>query len=307
MAICAYCKKEFIPKKRSAGKYCSIECCRADFKENGRPDPRSHKEAVCDWCGKVYQPKKWDTKSEHHYCSNKCQWQSMRRHPDVICPICKKKFQASDDRKKYCSWDCMYKAKHKYASESERKRAYKARWKERHKDELEDKAAALAAAREAAREAKRAERERQKLEAKRQKQLAKMHECPICGTVTTRPKFCCKACANKAENRKREIKRRHKLRENGKVDYSISLEALILRDKNVCHICKGQCDLSDCRTVDGTFIAGNLYPSIDHVLAVANGGTHQWSNVKLAHRICNSNKNAELTHETESGQLRLWV
>lgn len=301
MAICTYCKKEFIPKKRTAGKYCSRECMYADHRENGRPDPRSHKDAVCDWCGKVYQPKTWKTKSEHHYCSSECQHNALRGHGTelVTCPICKKQFMPNCDKSKYCSWECMHKAKRKYASKSERKRAEKARWKERHKDELEAKATA--------REAEHAERERQKLEAKRQKQLAKMHECPICGTATSRPKFCCKACANKAENRKCEIRRRHKLRENGKVDYSISLEALILRDKNVCHICKGQCDLSDCRTVDGTFIAGNLYPSIDHVLAVANGGTHQWSNVKLAHRICNSNKNAELTHETESGQLRFWV
>lgn len=138
MAICKYCKKEFVPKKRSAGKYCSIECCRADFKENGRPDPRSHKEAVCDWCGKVYQPKKWDTRSELHYCSNKCQWQSMRRHPDVICPICKKKFQASDDRKKYCSWDCMHKAQRKYASKAEAKTAEKAKRRAIIKDAIVD-------------------------------------------------------------------------------------------------------------------------------------------------------------------------
>ena len=61
-------------------------------------------------------------------------------------------------------------------------------------------------------------------------------------------------------------------------------------------------------TINGSFfIAGNMYPSIDHVIAVANGGTHEWSNVKLAHRICNSNKNAETVHEAENGQLMLWA
>lgn len=298
MAICTYCKKEFVPCKKGKGKYCSRECSYADHRENGRPELRKHKDIVCDCCGKVYTPKKFKKQYDKHYCSLECQRKALGKHGTAICPICKKEFQASDDRKKYCSWECAHEGLRRYSSKSERKAAEKARWKERHKDELEAKTAV--------KEAERVEREHKKQEAKRQKQLAKMHECPICGTATSRPKFCCKACANKAENRKREIKRRHKLRENGKVDYSISLEALILRDKNVCHICKGQCDLSDCKTVDGTFIAGNLYPSIDHVLAVANGGTHQWNNVKLAHRICNSGKSAEIAHETFGGQMKLW-
>ena len=43
--------------------------------------------------------------------------------------------------------------------------------------------------------------------------------------------------------------------------------------------------------MDGdTFIADNMYPSIDHVKLLARGGLHEWSNVKLAHRICNSIK-----------------
>lgn len=43
--------------------------------------------------------------------------------------------------------------------------------------------------------------------------------------------------------------------------------------------------------MDGdTFIAGNMYPSIDHVRPLSRGGLHEWGNVKLAHRICNSIK-----------------
>lgn len=44
-------------------------------------------------------------------------------------------------------------------------------------------------------------------------------------------------------------------------------------------------------TVDGdVFIAGNWYPSIDHVIPISKGGRHSWDNVKLAHRLCNSVK-----------------
>lgn len=33
-----------------------------------------------------------------------------------------------------------------------------------------------------------------------------------------------------------------------------------------------------------------MYPTIDHIVAMANGGGHTWDNVQLAHAICNSYK-----------------
>lgn len=45
-------------------------------------------------------------------------------------------------------------------------------------------------------------------------------------------------------------------------------------------------------------IFGPLTPSIDHVIALKNGGNHVWSNVQLAHAICNIIKNDnDLTEE----------
>ena len=38
------------------------------------------------------------------------------------------------------------------------------------------------------------------------------------------------------------------------------------------------------------FIAGNYYPSIDHVIPLSKGGIDTWNNVRLSHRICNSLK-----------------
>ena len=71
----------------------------------------------------------------------------------------------------------------------------------------------------------------------------------------------------------------------------ITLEALFRRDKGVCHICGGQCDWEDMRyNADGYKIAGDMYPSIDHVMPVSKGGLHAWSNVRLAHRYCNTIK-----------------
>ena len=56
-----------------------------------------------------------------------------------------------------------------------------------------------------------------------------------------------------------------------------------------------------------TFISGNNYPSIDHVIPVSKGGTHTWDNVKLAHRHCNTMKSNDLAKPEDNGQLKLII
>lgn len=103
--------------------------------------------------------------------------------------------------------------------------------------------------------------------------------------------YCSPKCLNKAMNRIKEIKRREKLRQNGKINYKISLDKLIERDDSTCQLCGKPIDLNDYKmTNEGYFIAGDNYPSLDHVLPVSKGGTHTWDNVQLAHFYCNSIK-----------------
>jgi hypothetical protein len=106
--------------------------------------------------------------------------------------------------------------------------------------------------------------------------------------------YCSPKCRGRAENKRKEIckgKRGELILSNGNVDKDISLERLIHRDNNTCYLCGESCDSSDyTMTSEGYHIAGNYYPSIDHVIAIANGGTHTWDNILLAHRICNSVK-----------------
>lgn len=115
-------------------------------------------------------------------------------------------------------------------------------------------------------------------------------ECYRCGnlfmTIRENQKFCSNQCANRQYESNREHLRRAT---NNKHD-DISLNELINRDNNVCYICNKVCNKKDYIYKGKTFIAGNYYPSIDHVKALANGGTHTWDNVRLAHRICNSIK-----------------
>ena len=123
-------------------------------------------------------------------------------------------------------------------------------------------------------------------EALRQK---RMHNCPVCGTITDRPVYCSNRCRKRAENKRNEINRRTKVK-TAMVDRDITLEALYKRDGGLCHICGLKTALDDYVIRDGTHICGDWYPSIDHVVPLAKGGEHSWRNVRLAHRICNSIK-----------------
>ena len=72
------------------------------------------------------------------------------------------------------------------------------------------------------------------------------------------------------------------------------------RDDNICKICGRQVDTEDYYYTDeGYFIAGNNYPSIDHIIPLAKGGTHTWDNIQLAHRHCNTIKNDKIIEQEE--------
>lgn len=136
--------------------------------------------------------------------------------------------------------------------------------------------------------------------------ILKCDECNCTFGTTRKRKLCSKACNNRRDNRLKELRKR-KARANGKVDYSISIEKIIQKEKNVCYLCGGQCDSTDFTIDDrGSFIVGKNYPSIEHVVAISKGGTHTWDNVKLAHHYCNSIKNDKKIVE-DTGQMILML
>lgn len=145
-------------------------------------------------------------------------------------------------------------------------------------------------AKEEARQKKIAERKKREAEAERKRaERNKPHRCPVCGELTTRRKYCSDRCRFKANNSRKEIRRRNKIK-TAMVDSDITVDALFKRDKGICYICGCKCDWKDFTEEDDIFIAGNSYPSIDHIIPLARGGLHSWNNVKLAHRLCNSKK-----------------
>lgn len=136
----------------------------------------------------------------------------------------------------------------------------------------------------------RKEERRRELEAERERNRAlRYHPCPVCGTMTTNQKYCSSKCRNKANNSAKDARRRKKIAD-AMVDKDITVMGLFRRDAGVCYICGGRCNAEDFTVIDGTFIAGDWYPSIDHVVPLAKGGLHSWDNVRLAHRRCNSIK-----------------
>lgn len=123
------------------------------------------------------------------------------------------------------------------------------------------------------------------------KHAERIHRCPICGTITDKPKYCSTDCARKAWNANHEAKRRIKI-ESVLVDKDITIEALYQKHNGVCQICGGLCDWGDFYFKDNHFVVGDNYPTIDHIKPLVKGGEHSWENVQLAHHHCNSVKGA---------------
>lgn len=123
------------------------------------------------------------------------------------------------------------------------------------------------------------------------------HTCQVCGKEFVAPygnkrrAYCSDECAKEAARRRKDNpetkrKQRHMRRArkfgNGKVE-SISPHAVFERDEWTCGICG--------KKVDRTLRSPDPYSaSLDHVVALASGGTHTWDNVQCAHLVCNSRK-----------------
>ena len=156
---------------------------------------------------------------------------------------------------------------------------------------------------------RKAQREQEHLDRERERseELAKDKICESCGnvfhSVSKTAKYCSDTCSRR-EKRRRDSKN-GKLRLHGvghrkrarlygvEYDPSVRLDRLIERDGLICRICGGECDPND---INGGLV-GMTYPTIDHIVAMANGGGHTWDNVQVAHFICNSNKRDLLAEE----------
>lgn len=123
------------------------------------------------------------------------------------------------------------------------------------------------------------------VELKKIEEKKKPKTCQCCGNVyyseSPKSKWCprCKALKGNYHNRARKY--------GAEYEHGISLRKVFIRDKGICQICGKPTDWHDYGW--GNHFGPN-YPTIDHIVALANGGSHTWDNVQLAHAICNSYK-----------------
>ena len=145
-------------------------------------------------------------------------------------------------------------------------------------------------------------KEREEREEREREFLDTVHVCKECGREFTlrelrednpwnfsnNPTFCSLSCSHRYRGRISKHRRREKKRAG---DCDLSLRELDERDNHTCYLCGGQTDWNDYR-VDGSgnFVAGDMYPSMDHVIPLVAGGTHTHGNLRIAHRLCNALK-----------------
>lgn len=278
-------QKEQILKQKKIAEIISIKhiCknCRKEFKHKSGGDnsnifcsrecsfeyKHNNTGRYCKVCGKELKANEYD------YCSLGCKNKDYTK----ICEYCGKKFIADVMQQKYCSDKCIEEVIKQYYKENRQELLEKAR--------------------------------QRKVEQFKPKTFV----CKECGKRHTisygekRTDFCSDECGNKFSRRKAKVRKKKRLKKNGKIDYDITLPKLMKRDNNICKICGQVCN-SDDYDVDkeGNFITGGTYPSIDHIIPVSKGGTHTWDNVQLAHFKCNSDKSDNMYLEVErSGQLKI--
>lgn len=322
---CGYCGKEYEARMKSQ-KWCSSHCkalarqAAINPKHKSREQRQKEREAsraICAHCGGEYKLRN----EEHKYCSPQCRGKSNIKRTKQTCLYCGKEYTPKAvDRNKYCSRECAFKSFKGRAWSVAQRQAAEAR-----RPSLEEKRERtrlirrikfiLNNLRECKYCGKKNFRKRYCGDKCRRAYIHALHPkkrvtqrrevvCADCGkafnTCNPRRRYCSENCRKHAENYRHEVRRRHTLTQNGKVDYSITLGKLIKRDRGICHICGMKVDQRAEPNSD-------KHPSIDHVNPVALGGTHTWDNVALAHRDCNNRKSCSDVYEGANGQLRLAI
>lgn len=283
---CATCGKSF-PVKKGPGRkpiYCGFEC---------RPSIRK----PCAWCGTAMTLMPAAAKKQD-CCDRKCS-ALLRSHrvassrKAAHCHGCHKPFarrsNPSRDSGKYCSRECAFSVL--AIVSAERKALHRIGDRQRMKERLREER--IAPEVDALRRIGGRIRERTR-------------ECAGCGKTHVRrwafSRFCSDECrqgqidrtkakyrgsdAWRAGRRRYKSKRRALIRNAPRVD-SIDPIEVFERDKWRCHICGEKTH----RRLRGTL--DDRAPELEHIVSLADGGTHTWGNVACSCRKCNQDKGAE--------------
>lgn len=111
-------------------------------------------------------------------------------------------------------------------------------------------------------------------------------KCKNCGNIFYSQIKDKQYCSNRCKRSGKSIKNRCK-KYGVYYDPKVTSKKVFERDGYRCMICGLVCNKED-DTWSKWF--GPYSPTVDHIVALANGGTHTWDNVQCAHAICNSYK-----------------
>jgi len=263
---CLHCgenKKVYVKKDHLAPKFCGRPCYSL---------ATAKKECVCKNCGMVYLPKET---GRDQFCGNKCKWvfNGAQRRKQTICKKCGAEFnwwETEKRSKEFCSelcektWPekiCVGCGK-KFVGHQNTKWCSEKCFYELKKDRY-------------------LENQRDKYRQSRGLEI-KEKICEECGQLFTpenlyQIRFCSNKCGEK--NAKQNRNQLIRYRSYGRV-YP---DKIWLRDGGICQICKTK--------VDRTKKAPHPKSvSLDHIVPISKGGTHEMSNLRLAHFLCNSKR-----------------
>ena len=107
--------------------------------------------------------------------------------------------------------------------------------------------------------------------------------CMMCGepfiTLNDKQICCSEHCRRQRDTIIRNRRLRH-LKEEGRLDETVTLKKVFQKFNGICQGCGNTLSFE-------SEVTSNKYPSVDHIIPLSKGGTHEWSNVQLLCRGCN--------------------
>lgn len=123
--------------------------------------------------------------------------------------------------------------------------------------------------------------------------------CRVCSRAYVAPLpgvTCSPECTDTwARASRHEHKHRRRARERTAYVAPVNRYAIYNRDDWTCWLCHMPID----RSADAQ---ADMAPSLDHVIPLANGGTHEPANVATAHRLCNARRSNTPTITSRTGE-----
>lgn len=227
--------------------------------------------SICEWCGREYRPR---SDARTPCCCKVCAgaWRSWKSKGPIFCTYgkcgepgicidCGELFQRTRYGQLRRCPKCRQKylrrkwQKH-YRENAEKCRIIAARWRAKHPELIKPKPYTIV--------------------------------CPECGRtkqLTEKQyqlgyRYCSDRCSRKAQMRSYEMRRR------GAFVEDVHRQVLYERDHGRCQICGRKVH----RRWTGAY--DPLYWTIDHIVALSNGGAHSYDNTQLACHECNTKKGA---------------